>query len=78
VNELYQNYMERKPSPFGERLVRNWHGRMLNRFAHVVEIDLRRTRFLEVGPGHGYLAEQYVARGGNIDLTTLLFQLSKG
>ncbi len=78
MNELYQNYMERKPSPFGERLVRNWHGRMLNRFAHVVEIDLRRTRFLEVGPGHGYLAEQYVARGGQYRFDDIAFPVVKG
>ena len=58
-DDLYSNYLARIPSPFGEKLIRWWHSRMLARVSTIVGEP---RRVLEVGPGHGYFAQECQTR----------------
>ena len=63
MSDLYQNYVVRKPSQFGERLVRDWHRRLADRFETLTSIRFSAASCIEIGPGHGYFAELLVSRG---------------
>lgn len=63
MTDLYSNYLERTPSPLGERLVIKWHERMANHACLLLDFDWRRIRLVEVGPGHGYFADLVTSRG---------------
>jgi SAM-dependent methyltransferase len=65
MNNLYQNYLDRSPSPFGERLVRKWHRQMANVAKRYSGIDWGTIKCLEIGPGHGYFADLVVSRGAD-------------
>ena len=53
----YSEYIQdRKPSDFGNRLISNWHAKMLNYVVRRNELTPKQ-RFLEIGPGHGQFAE---------------------
>jgi hypothetical protein len=52
----YSEYIEkRKPSDFGNKLIRRWHGKLL---AHAATNSglVPGQKFLEIGPGHGQFA----------------------
>jgi hypothetical protein len=53
-NELYSNYVDRKPHPRNEKFISRWHERLL---ALALDQMPRPVRVLEVGPGHGYFAK---------------------
>ena len=62
TENLYSNYLARTPHPIGERMVRGWHRRMFSRVTAIAGSPLR---ILEVGPGHGYFADE--CRSQNVE-----------
>lgn len=56
MENLYKNYLNRKPSPFGEHLVRRWHLKMINKVSDFARTDWSGIKCAEYGPGHGYFA----------------------
>ena len=54
-DQLYSNYVKRKPGSFGEKSIRKWHLRLLK--SDLKGKSLTNLRLLEIGPGHGYVAE---------------------
>jgi hypothetical protein len=58
--ELYSNYVNREPHQRNVRYIRNWHGRLLALALQTLDSP---SRVLEIGPGHGYFAEQCRDRG---------------
>ena len=53
--DLYSDYMRREPHPRNAVFIRKWHGKLLN-----IAIANRKSQpqsILEIGPGHGYLAD---------------------
>lgn len=59
-DELYSNYVDREPHPRSARFIRNWHQKHLR---SAVAVSGTPRRLLEIGPGHGYLAEASVGAG---------------
>ena len=60
-NEKFEGYyseyiQDRKPSDFGNRLISNWHVKLLNFVIRRNEL-IPKQRFLEIGPGHGQFAD---------------------
>lgn len=60
-NDLYSDYVRREPHPKGATLIRRWHGRLLE--LAMQQTHTKPNRVLEVGPGHGYFAEQCSKHG---------------
>lgn len=56
-DELYSNYVNREPNPRNVRYIRRWHRRLLS-LALSGAGDRPTRRVLEVGPGHGYFADE--------------------
>jgi hypothetical protein len=53
--DLYSDYMRREPHPRNAVFIRKWHGKLLG-----IAIKNRQSQpqsILEIGPGHGYLAD---------------------
>ena len=52
----YSEYIQdRKPSDFGNKLISNWHGKMLDYVVRKNQLTPKQS-FLEIGPGHGQFA----------------------
>ena len=58
--DLYSNYVKREPSPRNAQIIRRWHRKLLEMY--LSEFD-RPISILEVGPGHGYFANECTNAG---------------
>ena len=59
----YSEYLTtRKPSSFGERMLRDWHLKLLNRAISTLNLS-EECRILEVGAGHGLFADAVTNAG---------------
>lgn len=54
-DELYSNYVDREPHPKNAAFIKRWHARLLQM---AIERGVRPSRLLEIGPGHGFFAEE--------------------
>jgi len=58
----YSEYIQdRKPSDFGNKLISNWHGKMLDFVVRKNHLSPKQS-FLEIGPGHGQFAARVLKR----------------
>ena len=73
----YSEYvLERKPAEFGNKLIKAWHGRLLQEFSKNEQRSV--LNILEVGAGHGQFAQAAVLAGHNyffVDLSESVFNL---
>jgi 2-polyprenyl-3-methyl-5-hydroxy-6-metoxy-1,4-benzoquinol methylase len=60
MSDLYSNYARRVPHRRSQRFIRNWHDKLINR---VLRLSPTATSWLEIGPGHGFVAEIVQERG---------------
>ena len=59
--ELYSNYVRRRPHARSERFISNWHMKLLG-----LALENKKTKVvnvLEIGPGHGYFAQHCISMG---------------
>lgn len=60
-NDLYSDYVRREPHPRAAVFIQRWHGKLLE---HALkEANVQPSTVLEIGPGHGYFAQQCSDRG---------------
>ena len=57
MSDLYSNYAKRVPHPRSQRFIRIWHKKLADR---VLAVTPSSRSWLEIGPGHGYIAEYVV------------------
>ena len=53
--DLYSDYVRREPHPRNAVFIKKWQGKLLKLV--LKHSDVRPSRVLEIGPGHGYFAE---------------------
>lgn len=64
-DELYSNYIRRRPHARSERFISNWHLKLLR-----LALKNKKTKVmnvLEIGPGHGYFAQHCISEGLNYE-----------
>lgn len=58
--DLYSDYIRREPHPRSVGFIKNWHRRLLE--LAISQSKIEPKSILEIGPGHGYFAEQCQSR----------------
>ena len=64
-DELYSNYIRRQPHAHSVRFISNWHLKLLR-----LALKNKKTKVLnvlEIGPGHGYFAQNCISMGLNYE-----------
>lgn len=56
MNSYSEYFIERKPTSFGEHVIKWWHKRMLKIAGKLIP-ELPAKTLLELGPGHGFIAD---------------------